>query len=363
MEGKMDESDFAIVMPVKDGRAFLDETVLSVITQSGPFTIRYHVQDGGSTDGTKERLKEWSSLLQGGFPITCKGVTFSWSSEPDSGLYDATNKGFSRCCKTKYMSWINSDDRYEPGAFASVAEVFGKFPDVDWIGGRPRVMAESGSPGQHVGGWGELRACPRNAIRARIFDGRFSHFLQQEGMFWRRALWENVGGLKADMRLAGDFDLWTRFAEHSDFVMADAFFGTFRVRTGQLSTKIDQYHEEIDRDLTEEAIAFRQTMAKTLQEADSTDAIRAAGLECRVAENRVFDDGWHITTRTDGLLGERDRLRADHNVLRAERDRLAAERDSLRMERDSVAAERDALLGSTSWRLTAPIRALGNLFR
>jgi glycosyltransferase involved in cell wall biosynthesis len=314
-DGKMDESDFAIVTPVKDGRAFLDETVLSVITQSGPFTIRYHVQDGGSTDGTKERLEEWNSLLQGGFPITCKSVRFSWSSEPDSGLYDAVNKGFSRCGEAKYMSWINSDDRYEQGAFASVAEVFGKFPDVDWIGGKPIIMAESGTPGQVVEGavgWGALRAYPRNAIRARIFDSRFSQTLQQEGIFWRRALWEYVGGLKADMRLAGDFDLWVRFAEHSDFVMADAFFGTFRVRTGQLSRTMDQYHREIDRDLTAEDIAFRQTMAKTFQEADTADAIRAAGLECRVAENRVFSHGgWHITTRTDGLLGERDRLRAE----------------------------------------------------
>ena len=345
-DGKLDESDFTIVTPVKDGRAFLDETILSVITQSGPFHIRYHVQDGGSTDGTKERLKEWNILIQGVFPITCKGVRFSWSSEPDSGLYDAVNKGFSRCGKAKYMSWINSDDRYEPGAFASVAEVFGKFPDLNWIGGRPAVMSESGSPGHQA----ELRAFPRNAIRARIFDGRFSpFFLQQEGMFWRRALWENVGGLKPDFRLAGDFDLWTRFAEHSDFVMVDALFGTFRVRTGQLSTMIDKYYQEIDRNLTEEAVAFRQTMSTTFQEADIADAIRAAGLECRVADNRVFADGWHITTRDDGLLGERDRLRVERDVLRA--------------ERDSLRAERDSLLGSTSWRLTAPIRALRNLFR
>jgi hypothetical protein len=244
------------------------------------------------------------------------------------------------------MSWINSDDRYGPAAFASVAEAFGKFTDVDWIGRRPAIMAESGSPGQLVDGW-----------------------------FWRRMLWEKAGGLKAGMRLAGDFDLWTRFAEHSDFVMADAFFGTFRVRTGQLSSTIDRYHQEIDRGLTEDAIAVRQTMAKTFQEADTPDAVRAAGLECRIAGNRAFGGGWQITTRDD--LGERDRLRAEHKVLRAERDSLAAERDGLRAERDglrterdglrterdSLTAERDGLLGSTSWRITAPIRAFGNLFR
>ena len=45
-------SDFVIVTPVKNGGAFVDEAIFSVVSQSGPFTIRYHVQDGGSTDGT-----------------------------------------------------------------------------------------------------------------------------------------------------------------------------------------------------------------------------------------------------------------------------------------------------------------------
>ena len=257
-------SDFAIVTPVKNGRTFIDETILSVVSQAGPFTIRYHVQDDLSTDGTIRRLEQWKKWLNNDFPIACNGVDFSFSSAPDASLYDAVNKGFSQCGRAHYMSWINSDDRYEPGAFVSVAEVFAKFPDVNWIGGRPVVMAELGSLGHLV----ELRAFPQKAIRARIFDGRFSpFFLQQEGMFWRTTLWHKAGGLAADMRLGGDFDLWTRFAEHTDFVMADALFGTFRVRKGQLSTSIDHYRQEIDRNLSEEAIAFRKSMSETFRDA------------------------------------------------------------------------------------------------
>jgi glycosyltransferase involved in cell wall biosynthesis len=287
-------SDFAITTPVKNCLEFIDETILSVVSQAGPFTIIYHVQDGGSTDGTTKRLEQWKKWLDSDFPIACNGVKFSFSSVPDAGLYDAVNKGFSHCGQANYMSWINSDDRYEPGAFVSVAEVFGKFPDVNWIGGRPVLMTESGSPGQLVG----LRAFPQRAITARIFDGRFSlFFLQQEGMFWRTTLWQKVGGLKADMRLAGDFDLWTRFAEHTDFVMADALFGTFRVRRGQLSASIGNYHQEIDRNLSEAAVALRKSMSATFRDAVTVDAARAVGLEWRVAENRVFSDGWHITTR------------------------------------------------------------------
>jgi glycosyltransferase involved in cell wall biosynthesis len=287
-------SDFAIVTPVKDGRAFIDETILSIVSQAGPFTIRYHVQDGGSTDGTVKRLEQWKKWLDNDFPIACSGVKFSFSSAPDGGLYDAVNKGFTQCGRANYMSWINSDDRYEPGAFVSVAEIFGKFSDVNWVCGRPVLMAESGSPGQLV----ELRAFPQKAIRARIFDGRFSpFFLQQEGMFWRAALWQSAGGLRADMRLAGDFDLWTRFAERADLVMADALLGTFRVRTGQLSASIDHYHQEIDRNLSEEAIVSRNSMSATFRDAATAEAARAAGLEWRVAENRVFADGWHVTTK------------------------------------------------------------------
>src|ERR1700730_3330723 len=47
---------FGIVTPVLNGEKFLDQTVLSVVSQAGPFTIRYHVQDGGSKDGTLQIL-------------------------------------------------------------------------------------------------------------------------------------------------------------------------------------------------------------------------------------------------------------------------------------------------------------------
>jgi glycosyltransferase involved in cell wall biosynthesis len=44
---------FSIVMPVFNGTRFLDETILSVLAQAGDFRLRYHIQDGGSTDGTR----------------------------------------------------------------------------------------------------------------------------------------------------------------------------------------------------------------------------------------------------------------------------------------------------------------------
>jgi glycosyltransferase involved in cell wall biosynthesis len=75
---------FAIVTPVFNGEKFLDQTVLSVVNQAGPFTIRYRVQDGGSKDETLQILAAWKSRLARDFPVFCEGIEFSYASEPIS---------------------------------------------------------------------------------------------------------------------------------------------------------------------------------------------------------------------------------------------------------------------------------------
>lgn len=284
---------FSIVTPVRNGATFLDQTILSVVTQAGPFSIRYHVQDGGSSDGTLDLLARWSKRLAGDFPILCAGVEFSYSSEPDAGLYDALNKGFDRCGPQDFMSWINADDLYQPGAFVSVTKGFLKFADVQWIGSNPYLMSEAGEPGL----LSESRRFPQEAIRAGIFDGRFApYFLQQEGMFWRRELWNRIGGLNSRMQLAGDFDLWRRFAQHADLVMSNTLLGCFRVRSGQLSGDIGRYHREIDDGLTAEEKITRGEVAERYRTATMPEEFRAAGFHSRFFENHVFAEGWYLAT-------------------------------------------------------------------
>ena len=135
---------FGIVTPVLNGEKFLDQTILSVVSQAGPFTIRYHVQDGGSKDRTLEILAAWKSRLARDFPVFCEGIEFSFASAPDRGLYDAVNRGFAACADFDAMAWINGDDRFEPGAFATVEEIFRGFPDIDWLTGRTTVIMEAG---------------------------------------------------------------------------------------------------------------------------------------------------------------------------------------------------------------------------
>ena len=116
---------------------------------------------------------------------------------------------------------------------------------------------------------GPITPFPRKAIDAGIFDGRFAgpYFIQQEGTFWRSTLWKKAGGLDANFRLAGDFDLWRRFAKQSELVVVDTILGCFRFRTGQLSTNLARYQAEIDASLSPDELKIRAKAAKSYAKA------------------------------------------------------------------------------------------------
>jgi glycosyltransferase involved in cell wall biosynthesis len=251
---------FEIVTPVLNGEKFLDQTILSVVSQAGPFTIRYHVQDGGSKDRTLEILSAWQTRLARDFPVGCEGIEFSFASAPDLGVYDAVNRGFAACGGSNAMAWINADDRFEPGAFATVEEIFRGFPDIEWLTGRPTIIYESGT----LANISPIIPFPRMAIAAGIFDGRFATpFIEQEATFWRPRLWQKADGVDPNFRLAGDFDLWRRFARQTDLVIVDAVLGCFRLRAGQLSEDMAGYYAEIDASLSPAEIETRAKAAKT----------------------------------------------------------------------------------------------------
>jgi glycosyltransferase involved in cell wall biosynthesis len=278
---------FSIVTPVFNGARFLDETILSVVSQAGPFRLSYHLQDGGSHDGTLEKLAAWKQRLAGGFPVLCEGIDFSYASGPDAGLYDAIRRGFAACGGSDAMTWLNADDRLEPGALHTVAHILERFPDIDWLGGRSTIADETGII---VISW-PIMPFPRKAIAAGIFDGRFAPiFIQQEGLFWRSRLWEAAGGLKGEFRLAGDFDLWRRFAARTDLVIADTILGCWRRREGQLSANREDYYAEIDRSLSPAETAARAATAAEFRRARALNRLKRHGFTYRIASRPALED-------------------------------------------------------------------------
>ncbi len=92
----------SIITPSFNQRPFLEQTLRSVLFQSGNLDLAWIVIDGNSTDGSVELLQS----------ITDPRVR--WISEPDRGQSNAVNKGL-RMADGDIIGWLNSDDLYAPG--------------------------------------------------------------------------------------------------------------------------------------------------------------------------------------------------------------------------------------------------------
>lgn len=244
----MRESGLSVVMltPCRNAAATIDEAIWSVASQTGGLHIRYHVQDGASTDGTHVILATWAERLRrldGDLPSR---VEFTWSSTADGGLYDALARsiaGLDMAPET-FMGWINADDVLWPGALRAVAEFGRDRPECEWLTGL-HTLREADGRVRHI----VPEFFPREVLAAGWADGECWPFMQQESTFWRKRLYDRAGGLDTTLRLAADWDLWRRFARQAELVHLRRQLGAFTVRPGQLSADKGAYRLEVARAL------------------------------------------------------------------------------------------------------------------
>ncbi|MDE3083967.1 MAG: glycosyltransferase [Verrucomicrobiota bacterium] len=221
----------SLVTPSFNQAPFLAAALDSVFSQEYP-KLEYIVIDGGSTDGSRDIIASRADRLAW------------WCSETDGGLYDALNKGFART-SGEIMGWLNSDDLHSASALRTVGEIFARFPEVEWLAS---LAPMTWSPAGHCLGVTSIEGFSREAfLDGAYLPGAPRHYgwIPQEAAFWRRSLWEKSGArLDASLKLAGDFELWTRFYQRTELVGTPAPLAGFRTHETQKSRAMDDYLTE-----------------------------------------------------------------------------------------------------------------------
>lgn len=218
--------------PVFNGIEHIAATLDSVLQQDYPF-LEYIVIDGGSTDGTMDIVRAYQARSD--FVQRISLVI----SEPDQGMYDAVAKGFDHATGEVYC-YLNADDLFECGGLRSVGEYFALHPETNVIYHEDTVL---------IDGWKFPNV--RQPIGLQTLDLLHAHILYQDGVFFRRTAYCAVGGIRRDLKLAGDFDLWLRLSRRFRFVRRPQHVSCFRIRAGQLSSRMDQYYRELEQSKAE----------------------------------------------------------------------------------------------------------------
>jgi glycosyltransferase involved in cell wall biosynthesis len=213
-----DPPTISIVTPSYNQGRFIAATVASVLSQDYP-ALEYVVQDGGSDDETQAALGPWIDRLH------------HFESAPDQGQAQAINLGFAHT-GGEVMAYLNSDDLLLPGTLAYVGRYFAEHPDVDVLYGQ-RVTIDRF--GEEIGRW----VLPPHDDEVLSWVD----YVPQETLFWRRSVWERIGGIDEGFRFAMDWDMLIRFRDAgARIVRVPRFLGAFRIHDRQKTAAINQTH-------------------------------------------------------------------------------------------------------------------------
>lgn len=214
----------SIVIPCFNAVEYSRATLDSVVGQKEKCDVEIIVVDGESTDGSLEILNQYRSEV----------ATFI--SEPDEGHYDAVNKGMA-LATGDVLCWLNTDDIFVSGALSIVSDVFDRYPDIAWLSGMPAAWD---SAGRLIGVSEVLPVYNQRYLCKGEHDALLLHNVLQPTSFWRRELWNKVGEINTTYDIAGDYDLWTRMAEHAELVTIDTVLGGERKHDQQRSNRFKQ---------------------------------------------------------------------------------------------------------------------------
>lgn len=191
---------------------FVERTIQSVLTQDYP-DIEYIVVDPGSTDGSRDIIERYRARIS-------KVIL-----RPDRGAADGLNGGFAEATG-EIFGFLNSDDVLLPGAVSSAVAFLEKHNEIDVVSGHSNLIDH------------------HDRFLRRIYSDRMSLkrciyacvVLMQPSTFFRRRIFDRVGGFKVNNKIIWDGELFLDMAlAGGRFAVTDEFWSAYRIHPLSIS--------------------------------------------------------------------------------------------------------------------------------
>lgn len=202
---------FSIITCTWNSASYIDESIASLLAQDYPH-IEYIFVDGGSTDGTLDKIKAVPRPYR-----LIENIRGGVSNAMNVGMRHATGD---------VVAYLHSDDYYlTPRVLSIVASHFQE-SGKDWLFGRIKPIIND-------------QLCSENYVSPRYSYAQLlkGNFIPHPSTFVKRELLQRFGGFDTRLKYAMDYDLWLKLGRLSDPLQLDEPFTAFREHDGSLSTK------------------------------------------------------------------------------------------------------------------------------
>lgn len=181
---RLESQKTSVITPVRNGEAFIEQAIASVLSQIGP-NDEHIVIDDGSTDRT------WEIVSQ----IRDARVRLIKSARP--GVSAARNTGLAHA-SGEFIAFLDADDEWTPGRHEAMLSYLAARPDLDAVYGYFSTKFEEDAP---------FRDSFEKFAQAQIPSAFFGSGL------YRRSIFVRAGNFAEDMSHAEDVDFYNRLEE------------------------------------------------------------------------------------------------------------------------------------------------------
>lgn len=216
----MRQQQISIITVCFNSEKTIERSFKSVLNQTSR-QLEYIVIDGKSTDATIDIIKQYDEIFEK------TEIDFFYISEPDTGIYEAMNKGI-RKSKGSLIGILNSDDYFENDVVEFIKNALSENPDIGIFYGYIRTLIDS--------------------KEFMIYRYNYDNYLtnlktgyyaaaQHPTCFINRAVYETIGLYDTQFKLAADYDFLIRAKKNNiNFMALDKIITNFSLSGVSVST-------------------------------------------------------------------------------------------------------------------------------